>query len=322
MDISGHSPPTKSGVRVLILGAGAVGLSVAAKLSGTCTVHAVCRPASAKAIRERGFSLTGIWGEGTYRFSAADTVPAGAGFDYVIITAKSKDTDAICRQFAPFIRDTDTVSLQNGIGNEEIISNYTTRVIGGMIITGFEWRDDASVHVSVEAGPAKLGCFPGGMDARTGELVSLFKKSGIPVEASSNIRADLWGKTLYNCALNPLGAVMGVPYGELAVPPSWRIITGIVREAFAVVKAEGVELQWSTADDYLAFLHDVQLPATARHHSSMLQDLSRGRTTEIGFLNGAVVEKGRDHAIPTPYNDFIVDLIRFRESLAERSDPP
>lgn len=312
----------KSDIRVLILGAGAVGLSVAAKLSDVCSVHAICRPASAKAIGERGFSLNGIWGDAVYRFNTSVSVPSGSRFDYVIITSKSKDTDAICGQYARFIHDTETVSLQNGIGNEEIIGHYTDRVIGGMIITGFEWQNDAAVHVSVEAGPAKFGRFPEGTDASVEELVSLFRNAGIRVEASSTIRADLWGKTLYNCALNPLGAVMGVPYGDLAAPPSWRIIEQIVREAFAVVEAEGVQLQWSTADDYLAFLRDVQLPATARHHSSMLQDLTRGRTTEIGFINGAVVEKGRTHAIPTPYNSFIVDLIRFRESLFVRREQP
>lgn len=312
----------KSDIRVLILGAGAVGLSVAAKLSNVCTVHAVCRASSAKAIGERGFSLTGIWGDATCRFSASVSVPPKNRFDYIIITSKSKDTDAICRQFAPFIRDTDTVSLQNGIGNEEIISGYTDRVIGGMIITGFEWQDDAAIHVSVEAGPAKFGRFPNGTDTGTGTLVTLFNRAGIPAEESGNIRADLWGKTLYNCALNPLGAIMGVPYGDLAAAPSWQIISQIVHEAFAVVGAEGVQLQWSTADEYLAFLRDVQLPATARHHSSMLQDISRGRTTEIGFINGAVVEKGRLHGIPTPCNAFIVDLIRFRESLAKRRGPP
>lgn len=312
----------KSDVRVLILGAGAVGLSVAAKLSTICTVHAVCRAASAKAIGEQGFSLTGIWGDAAYRFSASVSVPRESRFDYVIITSKSKDTDAICRQFAAFIRDTDTVSLQNGIGNEEIISRYTDRVIGGMIITGFEWQNDAAIHVSVEAGPAKFGRFPDGTDSSTGTLVSLFNRAGIPAEESGNIRTDLWGKTLYNCALNPLGAIMGVPYGKLTAAPSWRIIGQIVHEAFAVIGAEGVRLQWSTADEYLAFLRNVQLPATARHHSSMLQDISRGRTTEIGFINGAVVEKGRLHGIPTPYNAFIVDLIRFRESLSERRDQP
>ena len=307
-------------MKILILGAGAVGLSLAAKLSGVCDVHAVCRKASADAIRDHGFSLTGLWGEGTYRFSAAETVPAGARYDYLFITSKSKDTDAICRQFSALIRDTDTISLQNGIGNEEIISRYTDRVIGGMIITGFEWRGDASVHVSVEAGPMKLGRFPGGRDARVDNLVVLVGSAGIRVEGSSDIRADLWGKTLYNCALNHLGAIMGVPYGKLADPASWRIIEAIVREAFAVVEAEGLRLPWPTAGDYLAFLKDTQLPATAGHHSSMLQDLARGKKTEIDFINGAVVEKGRLHAIPTPCNTCIVDLIKFRESLAAKGE--
>jgi 2-dehydropantoate 2-reductase len=307
-------------MKILILGAGAVGLSLAAKLSRVCEVHAVCRKTSADAIREQGFSMTGIWGAETYRFSAAETVPAGARYDYIFITAKSKDTDAICRQFAGLIRGTDTISLQNGIGNEEIISGYTDRVIGGMIITGFEWRGDAAVHVSVEAGPVKLGRFPGGMDPRVEDLVTLVRSAGIRVEGSAEIRADLWGKTLYNCALNPLGAIMGVPYGKLSDPASWRIIGQIVEEAFAVVEAEGLRLPWPTAAEYLAFLKDVQLPATALHHSSMLQDLSRGRKTEIGFINGAVVEKGRLHHIPTPYNSCIVDLIQFRESLAGRGE--
>jgi len=309
-------------VKILILGAGAVGLSVAAKLSRVADVHAVCRKATAEAIRERGFSMTGIWGEADYRFSAAETVPEGARYDYIFITSKSGDTNAICRQFLAHIRETDTVSLQNGIGNEEIISRYTDRVIGGMIITGFEWRGDAAVHVSVEAGPMKLGRFPGGTDSRVDDLVALVAKSGIRVEGSAAIRADLWGKTLYNCALNPLGAIMGVPYGNLADPAAWRIIEHIVREAFSVVEAEGLRLPWATPGEYLAFLKDVQLPATALHHSSMLQDLSRGRKTEIGFINGAVVEKGRLHSIPTPYNSCIVDLIHFRESLAGTGSAP
>ena len=180
----------KSDVRVLVLGAGAVGLSVAAKLSTICTVHAVSRAASAKAIGEHGFSLTGIWGDAAYRFSASVSVPRESRFDYVIITSKSKDTDAICRQFAAFIRDTDTVSLQNGIGNEEIISRYTDRVIGGMIITGFEWRNDAAIHVSVEAGPAKFGRFPDGTDTSTGTLVWLFNRAGIRQK-----RAGIYGQT-------------------------------------------------------------------------------------------------------------------------------
>jgi 2-dehydropantoate 2-reductase len=302
-------------MKILILGAGAVGLSVAAKLSVVTEVHAVCRKSSADAIAARGFTLTGIWGEGTFRFSASDSAPRDSRYDYIIISSKSQDTETICRQFASLLADTETVSLQNGIGNEEIISGFTNRVIGGMIITGFEWRDDAAVHVSVEAGPMMLGRFPAGLDEPVEQLAGILQKAGIRVGTSGSIRTELWGKTLYNCALNPLGAIMGIPYGKLSHPASWRIIDNIVHEVFRVVAAEGVQLPWADAGEYLTYLKEVQLPATALHHSSMLQDISRGRKTEIDFLNGAVVTKAGRHGIPVPYNSAIADLIRFRESL-------
>jgi len=302
-------------MRILILGAGAVGLSLAARLSDVCDIHAVCRKKNADAIASTGFRMTGIWGEKTYRFSASDTVPTDTRFDYIFITSKSQATEKICRQYASLLAGTETISLQNGIGNEEIICRYSDHVIGGMIITGFEWRGDAEVHVSVEAGPMKLGRFPQGLDASIEKLASLLKAAGINVETSSGIKADLWGKTLYNCSLNPLGAIMRVPYGNLTDPAAWRIIENIVREAFGVVMAEGVRLPWATADEYLAYLRDVQIPATSLHRSSMLQDITRGKTTEIDFMNGAVVQKGKQHSVPTPYNSCIVDLIKFQETL-------
>ncbi|MFZ1128276.1 ketopantoate reductase family protein [Methanoregula sp.] len=308
-------------MNILVLGAGAVGLSVAAKLSGVCDVHVVARKRIADAINAGGLRLTGIWGTGTFRFSISDSIPEGTRYDYIIITAKSRDTETLCREYAAAIRGTETVSLQNGIGNEEIISRYTDKVIGGMIITGFEWQGEAGVHVSVEAGPAKLGRFPAGLDEPVRRLVDLMTQAGIRVEGSTEVRADLWGKTLYNCALNPLGAVMGVPYGKLGQPAAWRIIAQIVSEGFLVIDAEGVRLPWGSADDYLTYLHDVQLPATARHHSSMLQDITRGRPTEIDFLNGAIVAKGAIHGIPVPVNACIVDLVKFRESLTPAGEP-
>jgi 2-dehydropantoate 2-reductase len=303
-------------MRIVVLGAGAVGLTVAAKISRVAEVHAVCRERHARAIGDRGFLMTGIWGEGTYRFGcSADLPPEWQDADYYIITAKATATESICRQFADAIRGREMVSLQNGIGNEEIIGRFTDRVIGGMIITGFEWRGDAAVHVSVEAAPMKLGRFPSGVDEGVGRLAEVIGRAGIRVDTSGEIRSDLWSKTLYNCALNPLGALNNVPYGALADPHAWDVISGIVREAFGVVEAEGVALPWKTPGDYLAYLRDVQLPATAAHHSSMLQDLSTGRRTEIDFMNGAVVARARMHGIDAPYNACITELIRFREQL-------
>ncbi len=303
-------------MKIVVLGAGAVGLTVAAKLSRVADVHAVARKRHANAVRERGLRMTGIWGEGAYRFSCSEDLPrAWQNADYYIVTAKSTDTEAVCRQFADAIRGREVASLQNGIGNEEIIGRFTDRIIGAMIITGFEWRGDASVHVSVEAAPMKLGRFPSGMDDAVGLLADLIRKSGIRAEATTEIRTDLWGKTLYNCALNPLGALMNVPYGALADPHAWTIVTAIVREAYRVAEAEGVALPWETPEAYLEHLRTTQLPATAAHHSSMLQDLVRGRKTEIDFMNGAVAALARKHGIDAPYNTCIAELIRLRERL-------
>ena len=303
-------------MKIVVLGAGAVGLTVAAKLSRVADVHAVARKRHAEAVRERGLLMTGIWGEGAYRFSCSEDLPdAWQDADYYIITAKSTDTEAVCRQFADAIRGHEVVSLQNGIGNEEIVARFTDRVIGGMIITGFEWRGDGSVHVSVEAAPMKLGRFPSGMDDGVGLLVDTIRKAGIRAEATDGIRTDLWSKTLYNCALNPLGALMNVPYGALTDPHAWSVVTAIVREVCRVVEVEGVVLPWETPEAYLEYLRTTQLPATAAHHSSMLQDLAGGRKTEIDFLNGAVAALARNHGIDAPYNSCIAELIRFRERI-------
>lgn len=302
-------------MKVAILGAGAVGLCIAAKLSKKCEVYAVSRKRHAEAVKERGFVMTGLWGDEKYSFYCSETLPAEEKFDYIIISSKSNATRGICNQFSRFLKNTPVVSLQNGIGNEEIIAEYTDSVIGGMIITGFEWRQDAYVNVSVQAAPIRLGVYPAGSDDKTKKLISLFKDSGMDVIEDENISGAIWGKTLYNAALNPLGAIMKVPYGKLLDENSWRIISDIVNEAFDVIRSEGIILQWNTADEYLDYLKNKQIPSTAEHHSSMYQDLSSGKKTEIEFINGRIVEIGEKNNIRTPVNKTLVNLIKFKENL-------
>ena len=184
-----------------------------------------------------------------------------------------------------------------------------------MIITGFEWRHDASVHVSVQAAPLRLGNFPTGADKKVEILTGLFKSAGIDVKEEENIIGAIWGKTLYNAALNPLGAIMKVPYGQLLDENSLAIITEIVKEIFEVCKAEGITPEWETAEKYLDYLINTQIPSTAEHHSSMYQDLSVCKKTEIDFINGAIVKKGKKYGISTPVNSTLVNLIKFKENL-------
>jgi 2-dehydropantoate 2-reductase len=308
-------------MRIAVLGAGAVGLSIAARLSQVADVVAVARERSVDAVRRDGFRLTGRWGDGVYDLDVVSALDPHEEFEYVFVTAKSTDTAGICREFAPVLASADAVSLQNGIGNEEIIARVARGTIGGMIITGFEWRGPNAVHVSVEGGPMKLGRFPAGTDPAVEALVEVVRRAGIPVEGTPSIRTEIWGKTMYNCALNPLGALMNVPYGRLVESHAWAIIGSIVHEVFAAASAEGVPLAWPDPEAYLEFLAGTQLPSTAAHHSSMLQDLASGRRTEIDFLNGAIAAIGARRGVPAPVNACIADLVRFRESLPGRAEP-
>ena len=300
---------------ILILGAGAVGLSLAARLSKVADVHAVCRQKHADIIKTKGFKMTGIWGEETSFFSCGEDIPEDMKFDYIFISSKSTATRSICEQFTDVIKGKEVISLQNGIGNEEIISEYTDCVIGGTIITGFEWNGDASVHVSVESGPMQLGRFPSGMDASVQKLADVLQQAGVPVSTTDNIKGALWSKALYNSALNPLGAIMGVPYGKLEDPHAWSIIEGMINEVFRITAAEKVRLPWDNAAEYLKYLKEYQLPNTRAHHSSMLQDLAARKRTEIEFLNGAVVQRAKGYRIDVPYNAFITAQIHFMEDL-------
>ncbi len=305
---------------ILILGAGAVGLSLAARLSKVSDVHAVCRQKHADTIRAEGFKMTGIWGEETSFFSCSEDIPENGKYDYIFISSKSTATRSICEQFADVIEGNEVISLQNGIGNEEIISEYTDHVIGGTIITGFEWTGDASVHVSVESGPMQLGRFPSGMDDSVQKLAEVLQQAGVPVFTTDNIKGALWSKVLYNCALNPLGAIMGVPYGKLENPHAWSIIEGMIHEAFRITAVEKVRLPWDNAIKYLRYLKEYQLPNTRAHHSSMLQDLAASKRTEIEFLNGAVVQRAKEYFIDVPYNSFITSQIHFMEDLRTKSN--
>ncbi|WP_321505500.1 2-dehydropantoate 2-reductase [uncultured Methanoregula sp.] len=304
--------------RILVLGAGAVGLPLAARLSRAADVVAVTREPHARIISRDGLVLSGAWGEETCRFRCVSEVSKESDFDYILITSKSQDTEAICRQYQDLIGDHETVSFQNGIGNEETISRFSDRVIGGVVMSGFVREGAREIRVTANAGPMQLGRFPEGLDDGPQNLASILTRAGVPTETTDHIRGKLWSKNLINCSLNPLSAITGVTYGKLREPDSWHIIDQMVREIFAVVRAEGISLPWGDPDVYLGYLYGALIPVMAGHSSSMLQDILHGRKTEIDYMNGAVVAAGERLGIPTPCNACMSDLIRFRESVAAR----
>ncbi len=300
--------------RILILGAGAVGLPLAVKLSRVADVVAVTREPYASIISSQGLLISGAWGTETGRFRCVSEVTDDKNFDYILITSKSQDTAGICQQYQGLIGTGEVVSFQNGIGNEETILKYSERVIGGVVMTGFVRAGDREVRVTANAGAMQIGRFPDGLDDGVQGLADLMTSAGIPVETAHHIKGNLWSKNLINCSLNPLSAITGSTYGKLKEPDSWHIIDQIAREIFAIVKSEGISLQWGDPDAYLGYLYGALIPVMAGHSSSMLQDILHGHKTEIDYLNGAVVAAGKRLGVATPYNACISDIIRFKES--------
>jgi len=305
-------------MKFLVCGAGALGSGFGGMLaSAGHEVALLGRDPHMAAIREKGLLVTGIWGDHSSRPHAAtdpDDIPWQP--EAVLVTTKSYDTEAAVRAVLPCLaEDTLVASLQNGVGNEETIGRIAGegRVVGAMVITGFEITGPGRVAVTVSADSSKLGRMPSGCDERVRELARVLDEARVPTEAVENIRAYLWGKVLYNAALNPLGAVLRVNYGRLAADPSWSIIQRIVGEAFRALEAEGVALLWESADEYLKYLWEHQLPATADHRPSMLQDIERGRRTEIDYISGAIVDLARNHGLEAPTNEGLVALVKFLE---------
>ncbi|MCX5903205.1 MAG: 2-dehydropantoate 2-reductase, partial [Proteobacteria bacterium] len=158
---------------------------------------------------------------------------------------------------------------------------------------------------------------PGGIErAFVESLAQMLTAAGIPAEATDSIEKYIWGKVLYNCALNGLATVMKVHYGALlAHEGSREIMRQIVAEIFTVIRAKSIELDWKTSDEYTEQLFSTLIPRTFDHHPSMLQDILRHKRTEIDALNGAVVQKGMERDIDLPYNWAITKLIKAREAL-------
>lgn len=122
-------------------------------------------------------------------------------------------------------------------------------------------------------------------------------------------------KIFYNGALNPLGALLGVHYGALPEHAESRaLMDAVIAEAFAVARADGVTLPWADPATYLEEFYGRLVPATYHHRASMLQDLERGRRTEVDAINGEVSRRGRRYGIATPVNDALTRLVRVAES--------
>ena len=190
------------------------------------------------------------------------------------------------------------------------------RVLLSRIIFGSEIIEPGRVRVTVCADDVVIGDPAGVVEEDfLRELAKTFTLAGIPTRYEPDVYRYLWDKLIYNCALNPLGALLETNYGSLAQNPNTRdIMDRIIEEIFEVAGACGMESSWKTATDFKKVFYDKLVPSTSTHYPSMLRDIKRGRT-EIDALNGAVCELARKHGVHVPTNELITKLVKAKESI-------
>ena len=315
--------------RILIAGAGALGSVYGCffRRAGY-PVTLLGRTSHLDAIARNGLHIEGLWGEhhATGFELITDATQAKTPFDAILISAKACDTDAIAPAIAPvLVEDGVAISLQNGLGNVEKIAAQVgwERALAARVIFGAEVVAPGRVRVTVYADPVLIGVWQDGpcphLEAAARRWAERLAVAGIPAAYCDDIKAALWGKVLYNAALNPLSALLGVTYGALAEDVNTRaIMDAVFDEVYAVAAAEGVALPWRSAAEYHAEFYGRLIPSTVDHRSSMLQDLERGRRTEIDAINGEVWRRGRVHGIATPTNEVLTRLVLARQTMGSQ----
>jgi len=300
-------------MRICVIGCGAVGSLFAANLAEHDEVWAYdLDEEHVRAINEHGLRLSGA-GEVVGRVQATTDPAALPACDFGIVATKSMHTEPAIAACAHAFADGSVCSVQNGIGNEEVIAEHVERVIRGTTFPAGRIVEPGHVQWDVK-GDTTIGPYepkPAPM-AEVERLADACTRAGLPTSAVPDARGPQWRKVIFNAATNPVGALTRLTHGRVCERPDLRsLVTGLVDEGKAVVAAQGIELD---ADPEELIDHAAKPEVAYDHKASMLQDVEARRQTEIDYLNGGIVRFGGEHGVATPLNEMITALVKGLEA--------
>jgi len=311
-------------MKIVVLGAGAIGCYVGGALaSSDADVTLIGRQKLKDEIDEYGLTVVDL--EGQQRWIAAEEIrfetahESLADADIILLSVKSQDTDQSAKLIAQYCRQKAIiVSLQNGVGNvaklREALPNF--EIAGAVVAFNVVSQSGAAFRQGTE------GNIIIGEASRTRELAELLERAGIGVDTPADIEPILWGKLAMNLN-NALNVISGKPLKQQLMDRNYRRVLALcVEEALACMKTAGIKPGRIGKVDPKIIPFVVRLPnplfrlvASAmlkiddHARSSMWEDLQKGRTSEIDYLNGAVVALGNRHNVPTPVNQAIIRLV-------------
>jgi 2-dehydropantoate 2-reductase len=306
-----------SNMKILILGAGALGSAMGGVLAEAGhVVWLITRNAAhVDAIVKNGLTLREAGVDRVVRLNAStDARDAGLADGVVVLVKSAQTLDAARTAQTAVGEHTWVMSLQNGLGHEEILAQVfgQARVLAGKTYCGGQMIAPGHVICGVKGKDTHIGELAvnsgGAISKRLQEIGLTFNSSGIETHMSDNIEGTMWDKLFINVATGALSGISRLPYGLLyQVPELAATAEEAVSEAMAVARAKSVRFALKQPLDAW---HKAGAGLPFEFKPSILQTLERGVTTEIDFINGAVVRLGAQLGVATPVNSALVACIK------------
>ena len=303
-------------MKITVVGPGAMGCLIAGFLKNKTKEEVWLYdkfPERAGQIRNNFVKIEGLSGNHQIKLNAtADPKEIGIS-DLVIICVKSYSTEDACKDIKDLVGEsTYVMTLQNGIGNVQILNDYfgPEKIIAGITNHGATLLGVGHVRHAGK-GDTIIGKSDGKLSGALKEISGILNKAGFETKISKDIDSVIWSKLIINVGINALTAITRLNNGKLTEYEEARsLLRGAVQEAARIVKRKRIKLAY---DDPIQKAESV-CKATAANVSSMLQDVMNKKKTEIDFINGAVVRQGKALGIATPVNEVLTNLVKTIET--------
>ena len=297
-------------VKVCIVGCGAIGSLFAAHLARLEDVEVYAYDVSkehTRAINERGLRISGA-ADFTARLHASSNAAEIPLCDLGIVATKSTHTRPAIEQTKHIFGPSSAVcSVQNGVGNEEILAEHVKYIIRGTTFPAGHVIEPGHVGFDI-SGDTWIGPFePTNTPYEFVEKLSeLINRAGMRVIPLKDARGAQWSKLIFNASTNPVGALTLLHHrAATRLASTGALFNALIDEGEAVAKALGIALHGDPRA-----LVEKGASAPGKHNASMLQDILAKRQTEVDFMNGAIVDWGEKTGVPTPLNRAMWQLIK------------
>ncbi|MGW9102968.1 ketopantoate reductase family protein [Priestia megaterium] len=265
-------------------------------------------------INNKGLKIINEDGTHIQRMKAFFPHEANEEVDLLIIFTKAMQTDSMINSCQQLInKKTIVLTLQNGLGNIEVLEKYISRdrLIAGVTTFGTELLGPGKIR-AFGSGNVQIMQIDGKQKTETHVITNIFNQAGMNAEISTDVFISIWNKVALNCAINTLCTLMKSSVGIVGkYSEIEEVIEEIINEIVLVAHAENVLIEQKNIINMIINVFDPTM--AGNHFPSMLQDMEKGRTTEIGYLNGAIVEKADRYQIPVPVNRLLTHLIKMME---------